>query len=71
MNLAVTARMKQYAVAHAIASAKNPPDDLVAAPSSHPRDLVGDANPYDPRWEAYFEPRLDLKMEANPVQSPR
>jgi RNA-directed DNA polymerase len=28
--------------------------------------IIGDANPYDPRWEAYFERRLDLKMEANP-----
>lgn len=28
--------------------------------------IRGDANPYDPRWEAYFERRLDLKMEANP-----
>lgn len=26
----------------------------------------GDANPYDPDWEAYFEGRLDLKMEASP-----
>jgi RNA-directed DNA polymerase len=28
--------------------------------------IRGEANPYDPRWEAYFERRLDLKMEANP-----
>jgi len=28
--------------------------------------IRGDANPYDPRCEAYFERRLDLKMEANP-----
>jgi RNA-directed DNA polymerase len=28
--------------------------------------IRGDANPYDPHWEAYFEGRLDVKMEANP-----
>jgi RNA-directed DNA polymerase len=28
--------------------------------------IRGDANPYDPRWEAYFERRLDLKMVASP-----
>jgi len=28
--------------------------------------ITGDANPYDPQWEPYFERRLDLKMEANP-----
>ena len=28
--------------------------------------IIGDANPYDPRWEAYFERRLDLKMETSP-----
>lgn len=26
--------------------------------------IKGDANPYDPRWEAYFERRLDVRMEA-------
>ena len=28
--------------------------------------IKGDANPYDPQWETYFERRLDLKMGANP-----
>jgi RNA-directed DNA polymerase len=28
--------------------------------------IKGDANPYDPQWETYFERRLDLRMEANP-----
>src|SRR5437868_14531826 len=28
--------------------------------------IKGEANPYDPQWEAYFERRLDLKMVANP-----
>ena len=28
--------------------------------------IKGDANPYDPRWETYFERRLDLKMKTNP-----
>jgi RNA-directed DNA polymerase len=28
--------------------------------------IQGDANPYDPRWEAYFERRLDLRIVANP-----
>lgn len=28
--------------------------------------IRGDANPYDPCWEAYFEGRLDVKMEASP-----
>ncbi len=28
--------------------------------------IKGDANPYDPRWETYFERRLDVKMEASP-----
>jgi RNA-directed DNA polymerase len=28
--------------------------------------IKGDANPYDPQWETYFERRLDLKMRANP-----
>jgi RNA-directed DNA polymerase len=28
--------------------------------------IRGDANPYDPRWEAYFERRLDVKMETSP-----
>ncbi len=27
--------------------------------------IKGDANPYDPRWEAYFERRLDVRMEAS------
>ena len=27
--------------------------------------LKADANPYDPHWEAYFEHRLGVKMEAN------
>lgn len=40
MNLAVTLRMKQYAVAQAIASPVDPPDNLVAAPSGRPRHLV-------------------------------
>jgi RNA-directed DNA polymerase len=30
--------------------------------------VQGDANPYDPQWETYFERRLDLKMVANPKQ---
>jgi len=31
--------------------------------------IKGDANPYDPRWETYFERRLDVKMEASPKRS--
>ena len=27
--------------------------------------VKGEANPYDPEWEAYFEHRLDTRMEAN------
>jgi RNA-directed DNA polymerase len=27
--------------------------------------IASDANPYDPSWEAYFERRLDVKMEAD------
>ena len=40
MNLTVTLGMKQYTVNHSIASAEDPPDDVVAPPPSHPRDLV-------------------------------
>ena len=32
--------MKQYTITHIIASAEDPPDDLVAAPSSHSGALV-------------------------------
>jgi RNA-directed DNA polymerase len=28
--------------------------------------IKGEANPYDPQWETYFERRLDLTVEANP-----
>jgi len=28
--------------------------------------IKGDANPYDPHWETYFERRLDLKMDRSP-----
>ena len=28
--------------------------------------IKGEANPYDPQWEPYFERRLELKMMANP-----
>ena len=28
--------------------------------------IKGNANPYDPQWELYFERRLDLKTVANP-----
>lgn len=41
MNLAVTLGMKQYTVAHGIATAEDPPDDVVAAPPCHPGDLCG------------------------------
>ncbi len=27
--------------------------------------IKGEANPYDPTWETYFERRLDVQMEAN------
>jgi len=27
--------------------------------------IQGEANPYDPQWEPYFEKRLDLKMAAD------
>ena len=27
--------------------------------------IRGEANPYDPKWELYFEERLDVKMEQN------
>ena len=32
--------MKQYPIAHTIASTEDSPDDLMALPSGHPRDLV-------------------------------
>ncbi|MGH9969595.1 MAG: group II intron reverse transcriptase/maturase [Pyrinomonadaceae bacterium] len=28
--------------------------------------IKGEANPYDPQWETYFERRLDLTVESNP-----
>ena len=34
-------RVKHYTVAHSIASTIDPPDNLMASPSGHPRDLVG------------------------------
>ena len=40
MNPLVALRVKQYAVAHIIASTVDPPDEFVAAPSRHPGDLV-------------------------------
>jgi hypothetical protein len=40
MKLAVTLRMKQYPITHSIASTKDPPDDIVAAPPCRPRDLM-------------------------------
>ena len=40
MNLAVATGMKQNAIAHIIASAEDPPDDLMASPTGHPRDLM-------------------------------
>lgn len=33
--------------------------------------LRGDANPYDPDWEHYFEDRMDLKMKGSPVSEGR
>lgn len=27
--------------------------------------VIGEANPFDPRWETYFEDRIGLKMKAN------
>ena len=27
--------------------------------------IIGEANPYSPEWETYFERRLDVQMEAN------
>ena len=30
----------------------------------HPK-IIGEANPYDPAWEVYFEERLNVKMENN------
>jgi len=29
------------------------------------RKIKGEANPYDPRWEEYFERRLDVKMQED------
>ena len=40
MKPAVTARMEQNAVGHGVAATINAPDDLVAAPSGHPRDRI-------------------------------
>lgn len=42
--------------------------DLLRADSTPIRRHVkikGEANPYDPEWETYFEKRLDVKMEVN------
>jgi hypothetical protein len=40
MNPLMALRVKQCAVAHVIAFTIDPPDEFVAAPSRHPRDLV-------------------------------
>jgi hypothetical protein len=68
----VTAWMKQYAIAHAIASAKNPPDDLVAVPSSHPGDLVAalgaKSRVADPKTKQLFPPsRISLHLQVKPA----
>jgi RNA-directed DNA polymerase len=39
--------------------------DVPSVPIKRHIKIKGDANPYDPAWEIYFEKRLDLKMEQN------
>jgi hypothetical protein len=64
--------MKQYAVAHAIASAKNPPGDLVATPSGHPGDLVAalgaESSLANPETKQLFSPsRVSLHLQVKPA----
>jgi RNA-directed DNA polymerase len=35
-----------------------------SAPTARHVKIQGEANPYDPTWESYFEKRLDVRMEA-------
>jgi RNA-directed DNA polymerase len=53
-----------------IASAILDPVQLVAAasmPIKRHIKVKGEANPYDPTWEPYFEERLGVKMAGSPV----
>ncbi len=36
--------------------------DAASTPIQRYTKIKGEANPYDPLWEAYFEERLDIKM---------
>lgn len=38
---------------------------VVSTPIRRHVKIKGEANPYDPRWETYFEKRLDVKMEVS------
>jgi len=38
---------------------------LAYTPIRRHTKIKGDANPYDPRWEIYFEQRLDVKTEGS------
>jgi len=39
--------------------------DVPSVPIKRHIKIKGDANPYDPAWEIYFEKRLGLKMAEN------
>src|SRR2546421_12231326 len=38
--------------------------DAAHVPIKRHVKIRGEANPYDPQWESYFEKRLDVRMEA-------
>ena len=72
MNPAVTLRMKQYAVAHSIASTVDSPDDLVASPSGCPRDpaaaLGAESTLAYPETEQLLSPfRISLHLQIKPT----
>jgi hypothetical protein len=45
MNPLVALRVEQDAIAHILASTVDPPDEFVATPPRHPRDLVAAHRP--------------------------
>ena len=72
MKSAVAARVKQYAVAHIAATAVDPPDDLVAAPASHPGDGIvafrASSSLANPEAEQLLSfPRIGLHLHIKPT----
>ena len=64
--------MKQNAIAHIIASAEDPPDDPMASPSGHPRDLMAalGAEPIlaKPQTEELLSPfRISHHLQVKPT----